>query len=337
MNFTVLVGVPLDAVTEPFMGNFMVSPGSHVRLQDAIRCEGCGKLSTRDWQSDLPRMSGAETHPFVPLQVVPGQAYIAHYQTLHCAMPNFHGPDPRRVAYFRIWNKRGEGFYMQADLSCLTDIFKEFPAISGLPVTVPALPAKPIANGSTSCKSPECKDNAGDWSIPFSSQSGVIPAGGDLFVGRQMTVPEAMKKCEELPGCKGFCFNGEGGDDIRHTAIYFKDFFDVIRLEGDSWISYQFNAAALPGAKALPPVSSFHDGVIPAYEGGEIHAAKMTTAQAVEKCKELEGCKGFTFNGSDNDPNAVHYIHFKNFFEVFQVDGQTWTSFKYEPGMPTLA
>merc|ERR1719253_805648 len=103
MNFTVLVGVPLVAMPDTFMGNFMVSPGSHVRLADAAKSEGLGPISTRDWTEPLMRMTGAETHPFVPLRVVPGQAYIAHYSTLHGVMPNFAGAELREVAYFRIW------------------------------------------------------------------------------------------------------------------------------------------------------------------------------------------------------------------------------------------
>merc|ERR1719388_364389 len=130
MNFTVLIGIPLDATTEKFSGNFGVFPGSHRRLEESLRAEGLDSLRTRDWKEPLKRMSGAMTHPCVPLKAVPGQAYIAHYQTVHFVMPNFHGCDPRRVMYYRVWNRRGDGFYMQADLDLMTDIFREFPRIT---------------------------------------------------------------------------------------------------------------------------------------------------------------------------------------------------------------
>lgn len=39
MNFTVLVGIPLDASEERFTGNFGVIPGSHLRLQEGFKKE----------------------------------------------------------------------------------------------------------------------------------------------------------------------------------------------------------------------------------------------------------------------------------------------------------
>jgi hypothetical protein len=131
MNFTVLVGIPLDATPERFAGNFGVMPGSHQRLADAFKKEGADALRTVDWFEPLKRMSGAETNPCLPLRVVPGQAYIAHWQTIRFVMPNFRGADCHRVCYFRIWNKRGadDGFYMKADSDVLTDIWREFPAV----------------------------------------------------------------------------------------------------------------------------------------------------------------------------------------------------------------
>jgi len=142
MNFTCLVGIPLDATEEYFTGNFGVLPGSHRKLEESFKRGEMDLLRTGNWKlEDLKRLSGVEQGgemPFAPLRVVPGQAYIAHYQSVHFVMPNARGADPRRVMYFRVWSRRDgakayaadvEGSYMVGDMSLMTDIFREYPVV----------------------------------------------------------------------------------------------------------------------------------------------------------------------------------------------------------------
>lgn len=135
MNFSVIVGVPLDPTHEDFMGNYSVIPGSHRMIADACREGGLDQIRTRQWMEPLQRMIGLEprTTPVLPLRAVPGQVYIAHYSLAHFVLPNLKGADPRRVMYFRVWNRRSdatEESYMRADHSCIIDIWKEFPLIN---------------------------------------------------------------------------------------------------------------------------------------------------------------------------------------------------------------
>jgi len=128
-NFALLVGIPLSATPELFMGNFGVCPGSHLRLQEAFRKEGADPLYAVDWHEPLKRMSDAENHEFLPLRIELGQAYVAHYQTVHFVQPNLFGDNPRSVLYFRIWPTR-DGTFLASDERKILNCWEEFPEVA---------------------------------------------------------------------------------------------------------------------------------------------------------------------------------------------------------------
>jgi len=146
-NFTLLVGIPLDEFPEPFMGNFGVFPGSHLRLQELFRREGLDVFQR--WMQDPsgsfdahgmwnPRVAWGRRlqemfrhDPFVPLCVKLGQAFVAHFQTVPLVHPNLHGADPRAVMYFRVYAKRGGRFAKQQP-AALTDVWLEYPVVAAL-------------------------------------------------------------------------------------------------------------------------------------------------------------------------------------------------------------
>lgn len=310
MNFSVLVGIPLDATPKPFCGNFGVSPGSHVRIQDGIKSRGLDVLRTRNWLEPLKSLSEVHDHPFLPVCAEPGQAYIAHYQTVHFVMPNFHGCDPRRVMYYRVWNRRGDGFYMQADLDLMTDIFREFPRITGVPRPIPRLEKKRKSKAAAAPQRQEI----------FTKHDGVLPDGGDIFVAT-MTVKDAKAVCQQLPGCKGFTFPGT--DDDKPYLICFKNSFQVFKLPPNHapWTSYKYEA---PFVK--------HDGFLA--DGGDLLVAKCTVEEAKCKALELPGCQGFTFHGADGDGQFA--VHFKSCWHFATHPQMVWTSYKYT-GPPIVA
>merc|ERR1712146_242723 len=110
------------------MGNFGVFPGSHLRLQDAFRKEGIDALRG-DWKTALWRMASLDSEKPLPLCVNLGQAYIAHYQTVHFAQPNYRGVEPREVIYFRVWPK-GRTDWRATEPSSMLNIWKEFPVLN---------------------------------------------------------------------------------------------------------------------------------------------------------------------------------------------------------------
>lgn len=130
-NFALLVGVPLSAFPAPFMGNFGVFPGSHLRLQELFRSEGPGAFRHESalgtWRAKLRQMF--EKEPYQLLNMELGQAYIAHYQTVHFYHLNLWGADPRTVLYFRVWPRRGVplgGFMRSSEPRALADVWREY-------------------------------------------------------------------------------------------------------------------------------------------------------------------------------------------------------------------
>lgn len=312
MNFSCLIGIPLDPFTEPFHGNFGVLPGSHVRIADHIKKEGMDCLRQKQWSEPLKQISGAHSHAFLPLRVVPGQAYIAHYSTVHFVMPNFHGANPRRVMYSRIWNNRGEGFYMQADLSCLRDVFKEFPRISGEPQPIAPVEKRKRPSEAKSMTPSGPKD-------PFTKYNGFLPNGGDLYSAR-MTVKDAKAMCQQLLGCLGFTYHG--ADDDGTYDIYFKSKWELpSQIPSMVWTTYRYEA---PFTK--------YDGYLP--DGGDLAIMSCTVAEAKIHALSLVGCQGFCFHGADGEGNFQ--IHFKdNWRKPNTIPSMIWTSYKYD-GPPIL-
>jgi len=68
----------------------------------------------------------------------------------------------------------------------------------------------------------------------FQRHEGQLMAGEDLLV-ETMTIREAESRCNSLPGCRGFTFQGEPTEEP--VKIHFKDMWDV---QGSGWTSYQY-------------------------------------------------------------------------------------------------
>lgn len=71
----------------------------------------------------------------------------------------------------------------------------------------------------------------------FLACGGCIPAGNDLLVAR-MSVECAKVKCAELPGCRGFTFNGH--DTEGNANIFFKSAWTILPVQGRAWTSYRY-------------------------------------------------------------------------------------------------
>lgn len=70
----------------------------------------------------------------------------------------------------------------------------------------------------------------------FKISKGFITQGGDIET-LMMTVPDAMDKAKEWPGCLGFCFRGEDARPEGCVEILFKS-KDAIGTGSNPWISY---------------------------------------------------------------------------------------------------
>eukprot|EP00928_Gymnodinium_smaydae_P034531 TRINITY_DN24445_c0_g1_i1.p1 TRINITY_DN24445_c0_g1~~TRINITY_DN24445_c0_g1_i1.p1 ORF type:complete len:681 (-),score=86.45 TRINITY_DN24445_c0_g1_i1:510-2552(-) len=85
--------------------------------------------------------------------------------------------------------------------------------------------------------------------MEFSYRNGFISRGGDLHK-ETMTVEEAKQKCEELPGCKGFCHRGAVTSDP--VEILFKDKWDNT-VGSNIWTSYKITASRLESQTRADP------------------------------------------------------------------------------------
>jgi len=150
-NFACLVGVPLDAFPEHFMGNFGVFPGSHRRLAKVFSETGpnafCKWMHEAPadvdsspakpyaaWRKKLRNMFCSDSYELLRVEL--GQAYIVHYQTVHFYHLNLRGADPRTVLYFRVWPRRGVapgGLPKVSEPAALSDVWLEFPKVAALP------------------------------------------------------------------------------------------------------------------------------------------------------------------------------------------------------------
>lgn len=65
-------------------------------------------------------------------------------------------------------------------------------------------------------------------------EGGYISSEGDLYRGR-MSIAEAKARCAELPGCRGFTFEGADGDGVKD--IWFKNKWNFFHEGG--WVSYR--------------------------------------------------------------------------------------------------
>jgi len=75
--------------------------------------------------------------------------------------------------------------------------------------------------------------------LVFTMHPGFIKTGGNLHK-EVMTVEQAKRKCMELPGCKGFTY--QGGQTNTLVIVWFKDHWGAVVDEDDPWTSCRIEA-----------------------------------------------------------------------------------------------
>lgn len=113
-NFTMLLGVMLNDVHEPYAGNFTVWPGTHHLFERYFRQHGADKLvDGMPVIDDMPE----------PVQLTgqAGDVVLCHYQLAHTAAPNV-SPHIRYAIYFRLKHVR----HGETRPETLTDIWLDW-------------------------------------------------------------------------------------------------------------------------------------------------------------------------------------------------------------------
>lgn len=112
-SFTMLVGVLLSELTEPWCGNFTVWPGTHHQYEAYFREHGPESLLRGMPPIDLPE----------PQQLTgrPGDVVLVHYQLAHSAAPNV-SPHVRYAVFFRLTHVDHEA----QKLEVMTDLWREW-------------------------------------------------------------------------------------------------------------------------------------------------------------------------------------------------------------------
>jgi hypothetical protein len=116
MSFTMLVGVALSDVDEPFAGNLTVWPGTHRLYERYFRERGPEAL--------LQGMPDVPLPEPVHLTARAGDAMLCHYELAHTAAPN-HSPHVRYAIYFRAHHVDHDRQWKQA----MTDLWLEYPGM----------------------------------------------------------------------------------------------------------------------------------------------------------------------------------------------------------------
>jgi len=121
-NFTLLLGIMLSDVREPFSGNFTVWPGTHYRMQRYFRDHGVNSLQGG-------AVGGLGLRMPKPVHVLgqAGDIVLAHYQVAHTASPNLSG-DIRYMCFFRL-SVKNLGSHRVASM---LDIWRDWPALQDL-------------------------------------------------------------------------------------------------------------------------------------------------------------------------------------------------------------
>lgn len=119
-RFTMLVGVMLSDMPEPYMGNLAVYPGTHKRIAEYISAHG-----TADLRSGL--LGKIDLGQAVQLTGKAGDAVLLHYQLAHDKEQNL-SPHIRYMAYWRLWHVDAESRQAEG----LTDIWVDWPELSEL-------------------------------------------------------------------------------------------------------------------------------------------------------------------------------------------------------------
>lgn len=123
-RFTLLVQVLLSDVVATESGNFTVWPGTHHKLEEHFRAVGPETVARG--MPDIDYGDG------VQLLGRAGDILLAHYQLAHGFTPN-QGPHIRYAAFFRLTHVAHD----PADLSPMTDIWREWPGLADLVVAAP--------------------------------------------------------------------------------------------------------------------------------------------------------------------------------------------------------
>ena len=119
-NFTMLVGVFLSAVAQPFSGNFTVWPGTHHQYEKYFQEHGPQSLL-----NGMPPVELPEAHQ---ITAAPGDAVLVHYQLAHAAALNTASPHIRYALFFRLTHVDHDTQKWEA----MTDIWREYDGIRDL-------------------------------------------------------------------------------------------------------------------------------------------------------------------------------------------------------------
>jgi ectoine hydroxylase-related dioxygenase (phytanoyl-CoA dioxygenase family) len=115
-NFTMLLGVVLSDVPEPFSGNLAVWPGTHHLYEQYFREHG--------WESLLKGMPPVDMPEPEQLTAQAGDVVLCHYQLAHGITANL-SPNIRYAIYFRLHHVEHDTYSKQA----MTDIWLEWPGM----------------------------------------------------------------------------------------------------------------------------------------------------------------------------------------------------------------
>jgi ectoine hydroxylase-related dioxygenase (phytanoyl-CoA dioxygenase family) len=116
LNFTMLLGVVLSDVSEPFAGNLAVWPGTHHTYEQYFQEHG--------WEALLNGMPPVTLPEPEQLTAQAGDVVLCHYQLAHGITPNL-SPHIRYAIYFRLHHVEHEAYGKQT----MTDIWLEWPGL----------------------------------------------------------------------------------------------------------------------------------------------------------------------------------------------------------------
>jgi hypothetical protein len=147
----------------------------------------------------------------------------------------------------------------------------------------------------------------------YSMHMGYLSAEGELLKG-QMTVEEAKLKCNSLPECVGFTFEGGARDASDVVEIYFKN-HQIVNLD---WTIYDKEASDYKMRSGM--LSDLTDKMV----------MNTTIDQAKKLCTKDEECNSIAFEG-EHSPGLLE-IHFGS----FELLPEHWTSYLRDVRADTL-
>ncbi len=127
-NFTMLVGIVLSDVPEPFSGNLAIWPGTHRLYEQYFREHGPDALLEGMPKVELPQPE--------QLLAQAGDIVLCHYQLAHGITANV-SPNPRYAIYFRLSHVDHDANRK----TCMTDIWLEWAGMRDLVQAAETVPA----------------------------------------------------------------------------------------------------------------------------------------------------------------------------------------------------